>query len=64
MFAAPTQLGGCLREIATAAADVSDELLADLGHITKASGCGAMIELEKIPLSPAVRRLVDEDAGR
>ena len=57
-------LGGCLREIATAAADVSDGLLADLGHITKASGCGAMIELEKIPLSPAVRRLVDEDAGR
>ena len=57
-------LGGCLREIATAAADVSDGLLADLGHITEASGCGAMIELEKIPLSPAVRRLVDEDAGR
>lgn len=57
-------LGGYLREIATAAADVSDGLLADLGHITEASGCGAVIELEKIPLSPAVRRLVDEDAGR
>jgi len=57
-------LGGYLKEVATAAADVSDGLLADLGHITDASGCGAVIDLERVPVSPAVRRLVGEDGDR
>ncbi|MBC7757115.1 MAG: thiamine-phosphate kinase [Bdellovibrio sp.] len=42
-------LGLALRGIATSCIDVSDGLLADLGHILKASNCGATIDLEKIP---------------
>ncbi len=37
---------------ASAAADVSDGLLADAGHIATASGCGLEIDLERLPLSP------------
>jgi len=43
--------GLALRSLATAAIDVSDGLLADLGHICRASGCGATIDVERIPLS-------------
>jgi thiamine-monophosphate kinase len=42
-------LGLALRGIATSCIDISDGLLADLGHILKASNCGATIDLEKIP---------------
>jgi thiamine-monophosphate kinase len=35
----------------TAMIDISDGLLADLGHILEQSGRGAVIELEKLPLS-------------
>ncbi len=44
-------------EGATAAADISDGLVADLGHICRASGVGAVIELEAAPLSPEVAAL-------
>ncbi|HET7609960.1 MAG TPA: thiamine-phosphate kinase [Gammaproteobacteria bacterium] len=43
--------GLALGPLATAAIDVSDGLLADLGHICKASGCGAAIDIERVPLS-------------
>jgi thiamine-monophosphate kinase len=43
--------GLVLGPLATAAIDVSDGLLADLGHICKASGCGATIDVERVPLS-------------
>ena len=42
-------LGLALRGIATSCIDISDGLLADLGHILTASNCGATIDLEKIP---------------
>ncbi len=42
-------LGLKLREIASSCIDISDGLLADLGHILKASNCGAKVDLEKIP---------------
>jgi len=43
--------GLALGPLATAAIDVSDGLLADLGHICTASGCGATIDVERVPLS-------------
>jgi thiamine-monophosphate kinase len=39
---------------AAAAVDVSDGLVADLGHICERSGCGARVDLERLPLSPAL----------
>jgi thiamine-monophosphate kinase len=57
-------LGLALRGVATAAADVSDGLLGDLGHVLKASSLGARIEAPAAlglmgcadaPLSPAQR---------
>jgi thiamine-monophosphate kinase len=43
--------GLALGGIASAAIDISDGLLADLGHICEASGCGAMLDVEHVPLS-------------
>ena len=43
--------GLALGPLATAAIDVSDGLLADLGHICTASGGGATIDVERVPLS-------------
>jgi thiamine-monophosphate kinase len=44
--------GQALRGLASAAIDVSDGLLQDLGHLLAASGMGAELELERIPLDP------------
>ncbi len=48
-------LGLALRALATSAIDISDGLMQDLGHILKASQVGANIQLEKLPLSQALR---------
>lgn len=45
-------LRDALLTYATAAADVSDGLLADARNIAIASGCGVSIELNRLPLSP------------
>lgn len=45
-----------LRASASAAADVSDGLIADAGHIARASGVGLRLDIEALPLSPAARR--------
>jgi thiamine-monophosphate kinase len=37
--------------IASAAIDISDGVYADLGHVLTASGCGATIELQRLPRS-------------
>lgn len=51
-------LGLLLRDtgLARSAIDISDGLLADLTHLCQASGVGAHIMAEKIPLSPAAQR--------
>ena len=49
------ELGQALQGIANAAIDISDGLLADLGHILKASKVGARLELESLPLSLSVQ---------
>lgn len=54
------ELGLVLRGLATAAIDISDGLLADLGHILENSGVGASIDLEKLPLADEVRALSKE----
>ena len=41
--------------LATAAIDLSDGLLADVGHIAEASGLAARIEAAAVPLSPSVQ---------
>jgi thiamine-monophosphate kinase len=54
--------GLALRGIATSAIDISDGLMADLGHILKQSGVGATVDMHKIPLSPTLQRLPTEAA--
>lgn len=46
---------------ASAAIDVSDGLVADLGHLCRASGVGAAIEPERLPFAPVLRRLANEE---
>jgi thiamine-monophosphate kinase len=43
--------GRALAGLASAAIDVSDGLLADLGHICNLSQCGAIIDAERLPIS-------------
>lgn len=56
-----TELGPRLSGLAHAMIDVSDGLLADLGHICETSGVGAVVEVTALPLSPAARLLVAAD---
>ncbi len=50
--------GQALRGKATAALDISDGLLADCGHIARASGVALIVEAAKLPESPALDALV------
>ena len=51
-----------LREIAHAAVDVSDGLIADLGHMASASGMRIVVEGEQVPLSAPLRALWGDQA--
>jgi thiamine-monophosphate kinase len=53
-----------LRGSATAAADVSDGLVADAGHIAAASGVGIRLDLERLPLSAGARRWLEAQPDR
>ncbi|MGN2425807.1 thiamine-phosphate kinase [Raoultella sp. Lac2] len=53
--------GQALRDLASSAIDLSDGLISDLGHILKASGCGARIDLDAMPLSDALLRHAERE---
>ncbi|MFO1388201.1 thiamine-phosphate kinase [Cellvibrio sp.] len=53
-----------LRSIASSALDISDGLVADLNHICEASDVGAVIDVENLPLSPALLALNDVHQAR
>jgi thiamine-monophosphate kinase len=54
------ELGGRLRGLANSALDVSDGLLADLGHILEQSGVGAEIRADLLPRSHAIAACGDQ----
>lgn len=56
-------LGLALRSCAHAAADVSDGLLADLGHIASRSGVAAVLQADAVPLSAALRTALGDAAA-
>ena len=49
-------LGLALRGLATAAIDMSDGLLGDLGHVLQRSGVGAWVDVDALPCSPVLAR--------
>lgn len=57
-------LGLALRGLAHAAIDISDGLLADLGHILECSGLGAELQFDTIPAHAALAPLLDQEWAR
>jgi thiamine-monophosphate kinase len=58
----PVSFAAQLRQIAHAAVDVSDGLIADLGHLAAASGVRIAVEGEQVPLSGPLRALWGDQA--
>lgn len=56
--------GLALRGLAGACIDVSDGLLADLGHVCRASGVGVEIDIDALPVSPELAASFDAQACR
>ena len=57
-------LGRALRGIATSCIDVSDGLIADLGHVCEAGAVGARVDLDDLPASEALRSAFDAERRR
>jgi thiamine-monophosphate kinase len=57
-------LGLAARTLASAAMDLSDGLVADAPKLAAASGLGAVIELQRLPLSPELRSITDPAQAR
>ncbi len=58
------ELGIALRGIANSAIDISDGLLADLGHILERSQLGAQLEFAALPTLPVVQSYLHEAVAR
>jgi thiamine-monophosphate kinase len=58
----PVTFASSLRAIAHASVDVSDGLIADLGHVASASGVRIVVEGDTVPLSAPLRALWGDDA--
>jgi thiamine-monophosphate kinase len=54
-------LGRGLRSQASACIDLSDGLLSDLGHVARQSGLAARVELERLPTSPSLAAIAEDD---
>ncbi len=59
-----TGIGPRLIGLAGGALDVSDGLVADLGHLCEESGCAALLQADAVPLSDAARGAIDGDPAR
>jgi thiamine-monophosphate kinase len=55
-------LAPVLREYAHAAMDVSDGLAGDLAKMMRASGASAVVDMQRVPLSPAARAALAGDS--
>ena len=55
-------IGQRLVDLASSAIDISDGLVADLGHILDKSHVGARLDLSKLPLSSALAKVSRQDA--
>lgn len=56
------EVGRAIHDVAHSAIDISDGLLADLGHILKHSGVGAEVNIAALPLSSALCVIAHEQA--
>jgi thiamine-monophosphate kinase len=58
-----TAAGVALAAVAHAMIDVSDGLVQDVGHVCRASGVGAELVLDRLPVAPSCRRMLGPDAA-
>jgi thiamine-monophosphate kinase len=54
-------LGRALVDVASAAVDISDGLVADLGHLAAASDVGVTLDLDALPVSAAANSIIGDD---
>ena len=56
------EIGQAIVGVASAAIDISDGLVADLGHILDNSHVGARLNLDRLPLSSAIAKISKQEA--
>ncbi|MGB5623083.1 MAG: AIR synthase-related protein, partial [Gammaproteobacteria bacterium] len=56
-------LGQALSGVASSAIDISDGLLTDLGRLIEASGVGATVDLDRLPVSAAAVSLLGDETA-